>query len=375
MILPKTLLGMMKKLILSFLWLGALACKSSQFTTWQVEAFEKTPITQSVTKTISLRNEFNDEQKILGVGFDSSGDGRQHFRIDKVMVGNRPVGLKKIIVPPGSSLNIQVTYEPRNLETTQADFGGWVTGEEKRFVPYKAGSEPEAEEIPLEAIHRIVFLSVYETPRTGMVQIEFVGKASEGPNGEIALPETGAVDCEAGDSKACFTGTVEIDVPELFKSGPMANELLGPIPFMISGSEASLRMELLPPIILLLKGNGPGEPLEGQPISAASIVIRGVPGEIATGIFDGSQLELADLDFRVQVMAGEIKPEDITAASSLVDFKLEGLTLITEEPLTDGALTLLVDTTLSTTPSGSPIFDQFLGGARIMVRFRGNLAR
>lgn len=357
--------------ILFFLFLSA--CQTSNFATWRVETFDATPITRSETRILSLRNDSTEEvQKLLGVGFDGSGDGREHFRIDKASVGSRTVALKEIVVPPGSSLNIQVTYEPRDLETTKADFGGWVTGEEERFVPYKPGEEPKPKEM-LEAIHRVVLLAVYESPRGGISQIELVGEAVPGPNGEIAVSPEGGGDCETGGGIACLTGLFSMDIPDLFTTGPIENELSGPIAFSIDGGSASLRMENMPPILIVLKGNGPGEPLEGQPVSSASIIIRGVQGVTGEGTFDGSQLELTGLGFRIQVVIGEVATEDLANINPIVDFTLEDLTLTTEEPFTDGRMTLKIDTTLPEKPSGNPIFDEFLGNKQIVVRFSGTL--
>lgn len=363
----------MKAMIYLLLGLTALSCAPSQFATWQVEEFDATPITGSETKMISLRNDSASSlQAVLGVGFDGKGNGKQHFTIDKVMVSDRIVETKDIIVPPGSSLNIQITYKPRNLETTQASFGGLVTGEEDRFIPYDPKNPPQPEEIP-EAIHRVVLLAVYESPKQGIAQIELRGRAVEGPNGEISLPELGGGVCETGDGVACFEGNFSIDVPDLFAGGAKIQPLPGPIRFQINGSQASLKMEDMPPIILFLEGNGPGEPLEGQPVSAVSIIVRGVPGKEGKGSFDGTQLELKDLVFRIQIVVGKIKVEEILTSTPLVDFTLEGLSLTTEEPLLDGHATFLIDTTLSETPSGNPLFDDFLGETQILVRFIGGL--
>lgn len=351
-----------------------LGCQPANFSQWRTEAFGETPITQSETKTLSLRNESGKSvQKLLGVGFDGSGNGRAHFRIDKVMVGTKVVGLKAIVIPPGSALNIQMTYQPRDLETTQADFGGWVTGEPERFIPHHPDQPPEPKTTE-EAIHRVVLLAVYETPQSGMTMIQLVGKAVPGPNGEISLPETAEGECETGGDTVCFTGTFALDIPDLFTAGPIEENLLGPIPFILTDGLAQLRMETMPPILIVLKGNGPGEPLEGQPINAASIIIRGVPGVVAEGSFDGSRLELNDLSFRILVVVGEVSPEQIAGANPIVDFSLEGLTLTTVEPYTDGHIQLLIDTTLSENPSGNPIFDEFLGGKQIQVQFSGLLA-
>lgn len=358
--------------VLALLW-AASGCQTSQFTSWQTEEFNTVPITESVTRTITFRNQNNlEEQKLLGIGFDGSGDGRMHFRIDKVMVGSRAVGQKEIIVPPGSSLNFQVTYQPRNLDTTKADFGGWVTGEEKRFVPYKPG-EKDPNVQPPKAIHRALLMAVYEHPKSGIAQIELIGTAVEGPNGEIALPDIGAGECETGGGTACFSGNFSIDIPQLFKTGPIEEPLVGPIRLSVSGSNMTLRMEDMPPVVLVLRGNGPGEPLQGQPVSAVSIIIRGVRGEEAAGTFDGSRLDLQNLSFRIQVVVGEITPKDVAGVSPIVDFQLGGLTLTTEEPFTDGNITLLIDTTLSEKPSGNALFDDFLGNTQILVRFRGLL--
>lgn len=364
----------MRQLFYILFCLLAFGCSPSNFSAWRMENFEATPITQSETRTISLRNESSDTvQKLLGVGFDGSGDGREHFQIEKVSVGNKAVGLKEIVVPPGSSLNIQVTYQPHNLETTQADFAGWVTGEKEKFIPYKPGEEPKPPE-KQEAIHRAVLLAVYESPQGGISQIELVGKAVPGPNGEVSLPEAGTGPCTAGAGIACFAGSFSMDIPELFSTGPVENLLAGPIPFSIDGGSASLNMEKLPPILIVLKGNGPGEPLEGQPVSAASLIIRGVAGVTAQGTFDASQLELSGLSFRVQVVVGEITNEDLANINPIVDFTIDNLNLTTEEPFTDGKITLKIDTTLSEKPSGNPIFDEFLGSKQIIVRFKGSLA-
>lgn len=359
--------------LLGICFLG-LACQTANFSDWRVETFDETPITQSQTKTLAFRNDSGGAvQKLVGIGFDGSGDGRQNFRIDKISVGDKQVAQNDIIVPPGSSLNLQIVYEPKNLETTKANFGGWVTGEETRFVPYKPGENPKMPERP-KAIHRAVLLAVYETPQSGMTQIELVGKAVAGPNGETSLPEEGGGACVPGGGTLCFAGNFSMDIPKLFTQGPMEDKLASPIRFTLQGSSASLNMGDVPPLLIVLKGNGPGEPLEGQPVSAASIIIKGVSGQIAQGTFDGGRIELTDLSFRIQVVVGEITQEEIAGINPIVDFTLDKLTLTTEEPLTDGNITLKVDTTLVQKPSGNPIFDEFLGGAKVILRLKGKLA-
>lgn len=367
--------GMKRSLKIAVLCGGFLAaCQPANFTQWRVETFEATPITTSQSKTISLQNEHGQSvQKLSGVGFDGTGDGHEHFRIDKVMVGQRLVGQKNVIVPPGSTLSVQLTYEPRNLETTRADFGGWLTGEPEKFIPYNPADPPPPPNND-KAIHRVVLLAAYEEPKAGLTMVELVGEAVPGPNGEIALPEAGISACEAEAGVACFEGNFGMDIPELFTAGPIEESLAGPIRFTIQGGAASLRMEDMPPMLIVLKGNGPGEPLEGQPVSAASIVIKGVQGVMADGSFDGSRLELQGLSFRIQVVVGEITPEDIAGLNPIVDFTLEDLVLTTEQPFVDGQITLKIDTTLSQNPSGNPIFDEFLGGKQIIVRFQGQLS-
>lgn len=365
----------MRRSLLLLGFLGAFACAPGQFTDWQKEEFQVTPITGAVTKVVSLKNPSETEvQTVGGVGFDGSSDGRQHFRIDKIMVGNRIVTSKDIVIPPGSSLNIQITYQPRNLETTKASFGGWVTGFERRFVPYDPGNPPQVEEKTNEAIHRVVLLAVYAFPNQGLSQIELVGRSQPGPEGELSLPEAGVVDCTPGKGTACFTGNFSVDVPSLFTTGAQEQPLIGPIRFQITGSHATWRMEDLPPIILVLKGNGPGEPLAGQPVSSVSIIVTGLSGEEGEGTFDHSHLEMQNLSFRVRIAIGEITSEQIATLAPLVDFNIEGLRMTTEKPLTDGQMTLKIDTTLSEHPAGNPIFDDLLGNTQIIVRFIGELA-
>ncbi|MDO8494115.1 MAG: hypothetical protein Q7S68_02110 [Deltaproteobacteria bacterium] len=377
--------------LLPLLLVFLASCQTTQFASWQREEFADTAITGSVTKTISLRNDSTTAvQKVIGVGFDGSGDGRQHFQLDRVSVGGKPVSPKEIVVPPGSSLNMQITYSPRNLETTVADFGGWSTGQKEPFRPYKprpqSGREGEAPlalpaegttQAPIiepEVIHRVVLLAVYESPKSGMTQIELVGHAVPGPNGEISLPEISGQECTPAAGLACFSGNFSIDVPKLFVGGAIENLLPGAIQFGIEEPVASLDMERMPPLMLVLKGNGPGEPLEGQPVSSVTIIIRGVQGTKAEGSFDGSRLELNDLSFRVQVVIGEISIEDLVGLAPIVDFTIDHLRLVTEEPMTDGKITLKIETTLAQNPSGNPVFDEFLGGAQIIVRLIGKLA-
>jgi len=355
------------------LW-GLTACSGSQFTKYDQELFDEVPLSLSESKQVILKNPSDTQvQKILGIGFGAGTNKEGHFRIDRVLVGSRPVGLKDITLPPGSALNIYLTYEPRDLETTRANFAGWSTGVPARFEPYRPGQEPAALE-KQKAIHRTVLLVVYEEPQGGVQEIELVGQAIVGPNGEVALPDEGGGPCVAEGTTACFVGTFTINIPKMFATGPMELEMSGPVRFSISGGDVSLRMDDFPFVVIPIQGNGPGEPLEGQPVDSVTIVISGERAVTATGTFDGSHLDLNDAAFRVRVVVGEIQPEDVVAGlSPIVDFNIEKMHISTTEPFINGQITLEIDTQLSSQPSGNPIFDEFLGNAEIHVTMSGEL--
>lgn len=316
--------------------------QTEQFTQWMTENFEATPITQKATHTISFRNPHSMEnQHLLGVDFSLGTNEQGNFRIEKVEVGNRIVSPKQITIPPGSSLNLVVTYEPRQL-------------------------------LPEEDHRSVVFL-VYDQPRTGIIQVELVGKASPGPNGEESVA-VGMKECTPAAGVACFEGVFEFEIPKIMSKGPMNVELTGPIAFALEGREASLMMDSFPVVLIPLKGNGPGEPLEGQPVSAVSIIITGMPGKMASGTFDGLTMELEDIGFKVRVVLGELNMDQVTPGiATLVNFNIEDLKLITQEPFLDGRVLFKIETTLAEKPSGNPLFDQFLGGAQIIVRLKGTL--
>ena len=352
----------------------AVSCSGKQFTTYDSEIFDEIPLTQSETKTIALKNHFGDSvQKILGIGFSAGSNKEGNFRISRVLVSSRPVGLKDITVPPESSLNIEITYEPRNLQTTAANYNGWATGAPARFVPYRPGASPPISDNN-QAIHRAVLLVVYAEPQEGVQEIELMGKAVAGPGGETALPEEGGGPCKAEASTACFVGKFSFNIPKMFATGPMELDLSGPVRFSISGDQVQLRMDDFPFVLVPIKGNGPGQPLEGQPVDSVSIVISGERGILATGTFDGTHIDLNDVAFRIRVVVGEIKKEDVTAGlNPIVDFNLEKLHMSTSDPFISGKITLSIDTKLPATPSGNPIFDKFLGNAEINVKMPGEL--
>src|SRR3989338_3027144 len=90
---------------LSFILFLLVSCAGEQFTLEQQETFDTLGISENQTKVISFKNPSTDEvQKILGVGFAQGSNQKGHFRINRVLVGSRAVGLKDVSVPAGSSL-------------------------------------------------------------------------------------------------------------------------------------------------------------------------------------------------------------------------------------------------------------------------------
>jgi len=322
---------------------------------------------------------------------------------------------KDITVPAGSILQIYVTYQPLNLDTTKADLGGWVTGEGEVYIPQKPKDEEsakegdalkamssligKAEEKPTEedegegdgvdnevvidesklgekdAIHRAIVAVVYDRPGQGLIQIEVVGVAEPGPDGQTSAAGGTSTECPTDGGILCYRGGFAIELPELMTTGPKQLNMPAPVVFKASASSVELDMGKFPAVLLLLKGNGPGEPLEGKPINAISIVVSGEEGVKATGTFDGSKIELNGVSFRIRVILGEIKEADINPGlQAAVDFNVKDLTMTTIKPLTNGSIALSVKATLSKTPSGNAMFDQFLGGANVNVTMDGSLA-
>ena len=94
------------------------------------------------------------------------------------------------------------------------------------------------------------------------MNIELVGGAVPGPDGEIAAVGVGGIsdsECVASGSRACFFGTFSIELPSLMSSGPMEVPMPGAIPFTIEDGVAGLNMDEFPPVLIMLKGNGPGD--------------------------------------------------------------------------------------------------------------------
>lgn len=362
-----------KYTLIFFATLVFYSCSGSQFVGWQQEFFEETGVTEVSTKEIVIGNsEDTEEQHIRGINFDKGSNSAGHFRIDSITVGNRTESLTDLIVPPGSALKVKISYSPLNLETTVANYGGWETGREERWIPKPLDEIEDEKNNKFEpAIHRAILNAVYDKPNEGIVIIELVGTAVPGPNGEIEAGRAGGT-CVPGDGVACYTGSFAMDIPKLVSGGPQELNLTGPIRLNITGGQASLRMDDFPPVLMYLRSSEIPELPSGI---SASLIISGVPGEVAEGTFDGTRLTLRGVDFRVRVVLGELAPEDVTPGLvAIVDFTIEDLELTTSEPLSGGNITMRIETTLDDAPSGNALFDQFLSGAKIIVIMQGQLA-
>lgn len=354
--------------------LGMAACSGSggQFSGWQEEVFETTAVTKASSTEIIVGNaSTSDEQHLLAAGFLSSSNTDGHFRIDRVRVGGRDVEPTDIVIPPGSTLTLEVTYAPINLSTTVADYGGWVTGLPERWEPTPV-SEVEAEEPEKEeTIHRALLQLTYDKPREGIVYVHLVGHAVPGPEGEVAVGGGGG-ECIPGEGIACYTGGFALDIPGLIPQGPVDLVFEDSILMTFDGGRVTLRMEDFPPALMYLRST---EIPDLPPGVTATLIISGAPGKTATGTFDGSRLELKDVTFRIRVVLGELEPSAVTPGlSGIVDFNIEGLEITTIEPLAQGEITLRLETTLSELPSGNELFDQFLGGVDVIATLRGQLA-
>jgi hypothetical protein len=364
------------KKILHYLFVPALAVLASactegrQFTTWQTEVFDSTPVTESATKTFVLGNSSNEnEQHISAIGFDRGSNAAGHFRMEKLEIGGKQVSSSDLVIPPGSALEVTVTYAPMNLETSQAAYRGWVTGEEERWIPKRPEDVGKEEEEPV--YHRAIIEAVYRYPNEGIFYVELVGEAEEGPNGEEEAGGAYAT-CTPGGGTACYSGGFALDIPQLAPGGPKALEMTGPIRFALDGGNVSLRMDDFPYVVMYLRSEEIPQLPSGV---SATLVLSGAPGSEAKGTFDGTRLTLSDVAFRIRVALGEIPIEDIgQGISALVDFELTGLEIETISPLTQGAITLHLETTIPQNPSGNELFDQFLSGAKVIGTLEGELS-
>jgi len=373
---------------------GALsACTDAdQFASYQREFIGKTEVGVPITKKLVLQNQSLDVvQHISGLNFDAGYNAAGHFRIDKVEVGgvvHAPKD-KDISVPVGSLVEIYVTYQPLNMDTTAVTLGGWTTGENERYEPQAPEEKAEVSAVKAmkdimvgkdsneeeKAVHRAVIAAVYDYPQFGIVQLEVVGEAVVGADGSTSAAGGFSGECPSDAGILCYTGGFAIELPDIMTGGPKSLTMTGPAVFSLAGSSVSADMGKFPAVLLVLKGNGPGEPLEGKPINAISIVISGAEGVEASGTFDGSNLEMNKVAFRIRVVLGEISEKDITPGlQAAVDFNVTDLTMKTIKPYTNGSITLLVDAVLPKEPSGNSMFDQFLGNTRVVVTMNGTMA-
>lgn len=391
---------MLKKWAIALLFFTAACSGADQFAVYQQEDFGEAPIGAGITKEIMLKNpSLTDAQHLTGLNFESGTNSAGHFSIDKVEVGGVTVNPRDrdISVPAGSVLQITLTYQPRNLETTESNYGGWSTGGVEIYEPKepeeknddKEDEESDSTKIQKAmlglakksadsaniAIHRSVLTAVYDYPKLGEVLIELVGEARPGPNGETsAAGGVGAGSCPSDAGTICYAGGFSIELPDIVSTGPKPLTLTGPIVMKSSGSNVTLDMSAFPSALLVLKGNGPGEPLEGKPINAISIIVSGTSDVTASGTFDGSKLNINGVAFRIRVVLGEITEEDITPGlQAAVDFSVKDVKIETTKPFTNGTITLRVDTNLPEKPSNNPMFDQFLGGSKVIVTMDGTL--
>jgi hypothetical protein len=350
----------------------ALICACSegeQFTAWQTEVFDTTRITESTTKTFILGNSSSDsEQYISAIGFDRGSNAAGNFRIDKLEVGGKTVPSTDIVVPPGSSLQITVTYAPMNLDASAAAYGGWVTGEPERWIPKRPEDVKREAEEPI--IHRAIVEAIYRHPKDGIFYLQLVGEAEPGPSGEEEAGGAFAT-CTPGNGIACYTGGFAVDLPDLAPGGPKPLEITGPIKFSIDGGSVNLRMDDFPYAIMYLRS----EEIPQLPSGVtATLVISGVSGVEAQGTFDGTRINLSGVAFRIRVTLGEIGVEEIKQGiSALVDFDLTDLEIETIKPLSQGAITMRLETSIPQNPSGNELFDQFLSGAKVIAVMEGEL--
>ena len=347
------------------------ACSGSgSFVSYQKEAFDETQVTASATKTIAIGNTSSDkEQHLRAIGFDRGSNAAGHFRIDSITVGGATAGTSDVVIPPGSALQVTVTYAPMNLDPSQAAYGGWVTGENERWIPKdpeEVGKEEEG------AIYqRAIIEAVYDYPREGIFYVELVGEATEGPNGEEEAGGAFAT-CTPGGGTACYTGGFALDIPDLAPGGPKDLEITGPIRFSISGGEVTLRMDDFPYAIMYLRS----EEIPQLPSGVtATMIISGAQGVEAKGTFDGTRIDLDGVGFRIRVALGELTADQAKqGVSAMVDFELSDLTIETVKPLAQGLITMKLETTIPENPSGNELFDQFLSGATVIAVMEGELS-
>lgn len=354
--------------------LGLSACtKPGVFADYRQEVFPQTSINANSEKVIRITNPHGDQvQRIGAIDFDGGGNIDGNFEVSHVVVAGKVVPKRDIVVPAAGTVEVHMAYHPQKLKTTPASFGGWVTGEPVREHPLSPGeSLPKKEKF---AVHRGMLIVTYHFPEEGVVQIELVGTAIPGSAGELEASGGAGGDCEAKDTTACFKGTFSITIEGLMKGDPIPYAISAPVPIQIEAGTARMAMDKFPYVLIVLKGNGPGEPLEGQPISALSIVVGGAKGITAIGTFDGSAISLDNVGFRIRMVPGEIAAADINPTmAAMGDFEIKDIPLTTSEPYTAGEIAFKLETTLSDKPSGNEIIDGFLHGAHVNVAMKGKL--
>jgi len=345
---------------------------SSQFTGWQTEEFGKTPITGSTSKTIKLVNPSHEtEQHIRAIAFDRGSNAAGNFRINRLTVGNENVDPTDIVVPPGKYLSITVTYAPRNLKTSEANYGGWKTGDanKRRWIPIDPDKVNDIADDDT-AIHRAIIEAVYDYPDEGIYFIQLVGEAIPGPNGEENIGAGGGT-CTPGNGIMCYTGGFSIDIPALSPGGPKNLELSGPIPLSMNGSSIKLRMDDFPYAILHLSSADTPHLPSGVTIS---IIINGSEGVEAAGTFDGSRLTIEGVSFRIRAALGDYSAGDVeNGISALVDFDISDLKIETVSPLQQGQITLRINAKIPNNASGNELFDQFMSNVDVTVTMQGHL--
>jgi len=358
--------------VLALALLHGCAGSGDSFCDWTVEEFGRARITEDISRTIVLANPSETtEQHLLAVAFDRGSNSEGHFRIEGVRVGDKEVSPNDVVVPPGGILSVTVTYSPVNLETTQADWGGWITGQPRRWIPIDEEEyERQKEEAAGPAIHRAIIQAVYDHPNEGIYYVQVVGFAEPGPNGEEEAGGAGST-CIPGGGTACFTGGFALDLPTLAPGGPKPLEMAGPIRFSVSGGSAFLRMDDFPLVIYYLRSEEIAQLPSGV---TATLVISGGQGAEAQGSFDGSRLSLTDVVFRIRVALGELTFDQVRSGmSALVDFEVPGLEITTIKPYSQGEITMRLETSLPQNPSGNELFDQFLSGAKVIAVMEGEL--
>jgi len=350
--------------------LSSACSEGGSFVVFETEVFGTTAVTEATSKTIILGNSsYEEEQHIRAIAFDRGSNAAGHFRIDGLEVGGQLVESSDIVIPPGSSLQVTVTYAPMDLDPSTAAYGGWVTGDNERWIPKHPDEVGNEEEGPI--YHRAILEAVYDYPKDGIFYVQLVGDAEEGPDGEEQAGGAFAT-CIPGGGTACYTGGFALDMPQLAPGGPQELEITGPIRFGMSGGEVTLRMDDFPYAIMYLRS----EEIPQLPSGVtATMVISGAVGVEATGTFDGTRITIDGVGFRIRIALGELGAEQIKQGiSAMVDFELEDMTIETIRPLAQGMITMRLETTIPQDPSGNELFDQFLSGTTVIAIMEGELA-